>query len=298
MSRILVLGAGGFIGKRLCETLIKDNFIKGFDRPGCAPSLESSNMEMVYGDYRTYDKFDELIEDVDLIFHLICCSIPKPGTDYIQNEIDNDLLPTIRLLEAIKKAANKPKLIFISSGGTIYGNVPQNQVEIDSPKKPICSYGLIKLVSEQYIQFYGEKDNIDYRIARISNAYGQGQNNSRGQGLIPILIEKIQKDENIVIYGNTIRDYIHLDDIVNGLCAVADYSGEERIFHIASGVGHSTLEVVEAVEKAMNKKCNYSKEPQRKFDVDRIVLDIEKSKKELNWEPKYTLEEGVKTLLS
>lgn len=300
MKRILVLGAGGFIGKCLCRELSKRYLVRAFDLFEVKDFIGNENIEMVTGNFVDLRDFGDLLMDVDLVYHLISTTLPNDDTSGIPMEIEQNVIPTVRLLECMVKY-NTKEIIFASSAGTIYGDNGNNVNCVNDPLNPICSYGVQKKVIEAYIQFYGLRYGISYKIARLSNPYGLGQDVKKPQGVIPIFINCLLKGKDITIYGdgNSKRDYIYLDDLVEGLISVQNYNGNQHIFNIGYGQIYSLHEIINLIEKLSNMK--FSKihyEAKRFHDVSKTVLDVKSSQEILNWMPKVELETGISIILS
>lgn len=299
MKKILVLGANGFIGQKLCSSLAKTNHVIAYDLKFSSSKAKTSNLEFVQRNF-VDDDFSDLLENVDLIYHLISTTLPQERTDIIPEEISNNVIPTVRLLEMMKNTGVK-NIIFASSGGTVYGESGEHRNRIDDKLVPICSYGVQKKVIEAYLEFYGIRYSINYRIARISNPYGLGQNISRTQGVVPIFIRRLLNNESIVIYGDgeSKRDYLYMDDLIDAMNLLGNYSGEQRIFNIASGESHSLNEIVKIVQDIGGKKF---KEiiyyPVRNFDVSNNILDINNTTQELGWKSQVNIYEGIKRIYS
>lgn len=297
MSRFLVLGSQGFIGSYLVNSLLLDGHeIYGYNR-SMSEGFYQNGYRALLGDFSTELKFEDILSEykIDAVLHMISTTVPREQTSHIEKEILENVLPTIRLLEAMSKTKTK-KIIFTSSGGTVYGE-KNNKAGVLSMTDPVCSYGIQKLTIEKYLALYHRMNGIDYRIARISNPYGVTLK-EKTQGIIPILINNILTGREISLFGNTIRDYIHVQDLVSCLKKIIDYEGKQRIFNVGSGRGVRLNYLIRLIEGIAHKKLNISKRyPIRSCDVEKNVLDVSLTKKELNWEPEIPLELGIETLV-
>lgn len=293
------MGAGGFIGKPLCKELSKNNHVKAFDIFDIAELRNSENIEMVIGDFVTMEDFEDLLAGVDLVYHLISTTLPSDDTSKIPLEIEQNIIPTVKLLEAMVKN-NVRSIVFASSGGTVYGETGNKKNRVNDPLSPICSYGVQKKVIEAYLQFYGIRYGLNYKIARLSNPYGLGQNQDKPQGVIPIFINHLLKGEAIAIYGDGLneRDYIYLDDLVEGLIKVGEYQGEEHIFNLGFGQVYTLLDIIGYIEKISGKKFTRIQfMPKRFHDVSKTLLDVSSSQQLLNWTPKVEIEQGISLIV-
>lgn len=297
MSRFLVIGSGGFIGSRLVSSLLQEgHVVVGYNRSASDPYL-NERYHNLFGDFSSETRFEQILTEfkVDIVFHLISTTVPQEKTEHIEKEIVENILPTVRLLEAMSKSCTK-SIVFTSSGGTVYGEL-SDQAKIFSKTDPICSYGIQKLTIEKYLALYHRMHSIDYRIARIANPYGITKQN-RVQGIIPVLIRNILSGRDITLFGDTIRDYIHIQDVTNGLKRLCCYSGSQRVFNLGSGQGTSLSQLIEMIENITNKRFSLIRKcPLRSCDVQKNVLDISLTKKELNWKPEIPLEVGIERLV-
>ena len=290
MKNALILGGTGFIGQHLAESLKKECcvFIYGRTDP-------HNGTPFISGNFSQEREFERLLDErkIDLIYHLVSTTIPKEDTSDIVQEVEDNLLPTLRLLEAMHMTGT-PRLIFISSGGTVYGE-SDGRPHLESDRcAPICGYGMQKLAIEEYLSFYRRRYGLDCRIARLSNPYGIPPRKLRGQGIIPIFLEKLLREEPVTLYGDTVRDYIHIDDAVEALKRYAFYSGEASCLNIGSGIPVKLTDLLQMMEETTGKRfARVTQQPIRKCDVEESVLDISDATRALQWYPRIGLEDGI-----
>ena len=298
MKKCLVLGAGGFIGKNLCARLIDEYDVRAIDKFNIQQLQKIGVKDIVEGDFLEKDDFYDVLEGMDTVFHLISTTLPKAGTAHIiEEEIGKNVLPTIRLLESMKKMGTK-SIVFASSGGTIYGDYSEHPNKETDALNPKCSYALQKQLIEDCMNFYRVECGIRTRIARISNPYGVGQSATRMQGVIPIFIDHLLKDEPITVLGaNSRRNYIYMDDVTDALVALGTYEGDASVFNIGSRDVCTLNEVVKIIEDVAGKEFSQIHyQEQRSFDVTHAILDTSFAKEELNWEAKTTIRQGIERL--
>ena len=298
MKNYLILGGCGFIGRHLVKELAENNqesFITVVDVVKDSSFEDLQNVQQIQSSLSEILNFDELLAKVDIVYHLISTTTPSDNTDKIMNDFDDTIIPTIRLLECMKLYEDK-KLIFISSGGTVYGEVENLTISETQNLNPVCTYGVQKVLLEKYIEVYGHLYNMDYIIARLSNPYGTGQNVNKNQGIIPIFVRKILNHESLQVWGdgNTVRDYIFIDDAIKALEALGNYKGEEHIFNIGSGVGYSINQIVNLIiEELEVERPQIEYLDARKCDVKENVLDITKIRNIFDWKPEISIEDGI-----
>ena len=162
------------------------------------------------------------------------------------------------LLEALKRRGGGV-LIFISSGGTIYGKLRQIPVGEDHPLEPITPYGISKLAAEKYLQYYRLMHNVDTRVVRLANPYGAGQNLNKPQGAVSTFIDYALANKLIEIWGDgqVCRDFIYITDVISAMIKImnliADVTAPMPVYNIGSGTKHSLNDVIAFIEEAIRK---------------------------------------------
>ncbi|MBS5800267.1 MAG: NAD-dependent epimerase/dehydratase family protein [Clostridiales bacterium] len=298
MMNILVTGGMGFIGRNLTGILTNQGHkVRILDLQGQEDNLPI-NCEFIEADFNSEIDYTTILKEIDVVFHLISTTVPGIAEQNKVFDITSNVGGTLKFLDAII-ASQVSKLIFISSGGTVYGEATSDTVSELHETNPICSYGIHKLTIEKYLYYYHVKYGLDYQIIRLSNPYGKGQDGKKGQGIIPIFANHLKEKEPIQVFGdgNIVRDYIHINDVVNALVKFVSYKGNERIFNLGTGRGTSILEIIETLQVCSGIEATIEFIPNRSIDVKRNVLDITKIRKEIDWNPEISLEEGIKDYL-
>lgn len=295
LKKVLILGASGFIGKAVVDRLHDIYEITALDIANPPDKVMLNNVKYLEGNFVKREKFDDLLQDIDIVIHLICTSIPKDDTKQIPEEIEQNVIPTIRLLESMVRCGVK-NIIFTSSAGTVYGETGNKVNKVTSSLNPRCSYGVQKCVIETYLKFYALRYGLNVKIMRITNPYGWGQDNKKLQGLIPIFINKIINDEGITVFGDGshIRDYLFISDLADAFEKVIEYSGPEVVFNIGYGEFYSINDIIKFIEKKIGhqfKNINYTEN--RFCDVNRSLVEVKKSQELLNWYPKISIHDGI-----
>lgn len=299
--KILVLGAAGFIGTNLCQQLCgdKDNYVIAYD---CSmPALErlkntisSDNIKYVDGHFEMKDDYVSLTRDVDVVYHLISTVVPGTCNQGIAEEFMSNTVVTVKLLDAC--VINKvKKIVFLSSGGTVYGKIAEVPIKEDTPLNPISSYGIQKLTIEKLLYLYHYMHKLDYRIVRLANPYGKYQNPNGVQGVVTTFVYKALNNEPVRLYGDgsVVRDYIYVEDAVKAIIQIATYNGEQKIFNVGTGVGCSVKEIIAAIENTLQIKMDIDYQPGRAVDVPVNILDISRFTEEIGAMQYISLEEGI-----
>lgn len=291
-KRAIILGAAGFIGINLANSLDEQGYeLICFDRKPSPQWPEGT--QAIIGDFANLPV--ELLEALDnaLVFHLVSSCRPSPSTAQVAEEINLDLISTLRYLEATK--TRNLRWVFLSSGGTVYGQQESDCIAETNPTAPICSYGLVKVTIEKYFALYRTLHNVDYVIARLANPYGPWQDPLRGQGIIAALIYKALKGETIEIWGDgsNVRDYIYIDDAIQGISATAILGKPGEIYNIGTAMGYSINQLIEIVSSVLGIELSIQYFKERPVDVQRNTLDIRKSSDQTNWSPKTDITSGI-----
>jgi UDP-glucose 4-epimerase len=292
--RCLVLGGGGFIGTNLCKALLpKVESLRGFGRRQAFPSA-LVGVDWFPGNFADSSALAAAVENCDIVFHLITTTTPfSSNVDKIA-DLESNVVSTLHLLDACREAQVK-RVIFISSGGTVYGKHVPIPTSENAATDPIVSYGISKLVIEKYLELYRTLYGLDYQVLRVANPYGPYQTALKNQGVISAFLNKIMFNKTIEIWGDgsVIRDYIYIDDVVDALLLSASYHGKSRVLNIGSGVGHSLNDIVQTISVLMNKEISVKYVKARTSDVPASILNISLAQKELNWQPKTEFKEGL-----
>ncbi|WP_455631185.1 NAD-dependent epimerase/dehydratase family protein [Megamonas sp.] len=298
--KILVLGGTGFLGSFLCEYLLKYGHEVGIYKRKNSNNLNIKSCEkylhIVFGNFIEENNFDKIIKGYDCVYHLISNTVPSLNKP--MNDIEFTIKPTLKLLDACVKN-NIKKIIFFSSGGTVYGIPKSIPIKETHPTDPISSYGIHKLMIEKYLEFYYRMYGLDYTILRIANPYGPRQKPFSNQGLIANILGKYLAHQTIDIWGDgsSVRDYVYVTDVIEASIKILNYTGKEKIFNIGSGKGDSINDIINIIENIVNHKLDIQRLESRKQDVPVNILDIDLIKKELNWQPRIGLDIGIKNMI-
>lgn len=298
-KKCLVLGGRGFIGSHLVDTLLaRGHFVRCFDRPHLVPlgesHLSNPNFELYEGDLVSETDVTDALVGCEVCFHLVSTTLPKSSNADPVFDVESNVLGTVRLLNHAVKSGLK-KIVFVSSGGTVYGEPIQLPIPETHPTDPVCSYGISKLAIEKYIGLFYRLHGLDYTVLRIANPYGERQRTHASQGAVAVFLGKVLRGEPVEIWGNgtIVRDYIHISDVVTALLAALERSGNEHVFNIGAGQGQSLNEVIDVIEKVTGRTADRRYMPGRIFDVPVSVLAIDRAQQSLAWSPKIDFKQGL-----
>ncbi|WP_050808529.1 NAD-dependent epimerase/dehydratase family protein [Collimonas fungivorans] len=296
--RCLVLGGAGFIGTDLVEGLLDEGYaVRVFDRkqsPVLATLLSKGDIECIHGDFGDKELLSNAIQGCDIAFHLIGNTLPKTSNDDPLADIESNLVGTVQFLELARYSGLK-RIIFMSSGGTVYGESTQLPIGEDHPVNPITSYGIVKLAIEKYLELYRHLYGLEYVVLRASNVYGERQMATATQGAVAAFMQQARNGEPIEIWGDgsAVRDYVHVSDVVDALIRSARYTGRSAILNIGSGHGTRIDELVDIIEVVTGKTVVRNPGRERAFDVKSNILTCDRAYVALGWLSKVGLREGI-----
>lgn len=302
MAKIVVFGGNGFIGRYLVNGLSdnKSDEIYVFDRFSESHSFGKTvfdnidNMHPVHGDFFNRDEVSEVLKDATYVFHLISTTNPVTSHKDPLVDIDTNVRGSIMLFQECAK--NKVKrVVFLSSGGTIYGDVDSQKISELVVPRPLSPYGIGKLTIEHYLNYFFHNYGTEYIVYRIANPYGPGQNIEGKQGVIPIFINQFLKNGSVKIYGDGSmrRDYIYIDDVIQMILRSYKLNDANGIYNLGSGNGKSINEVVDAIESCAGYSIRkeFSQAPINY--VKNSVLDTTLFTERFGFKPLVPMEEGI-----
>lgn len=295
----LIFGGNGFIGSHLAERLVHDGFeVKIFDTFNTGTrNLEPiiKDIEIIRGDFLNKDDLSRALRNVELVFHYISTTNPVTAANNPVFDVESNIIGSIRLFQtAIENKIER--IVFPSSGGTIYGPVQEDLITETHPLNPVNPYAISKLTIEKYLHYFNYSSGMNYFILRYSNPYGERQNPLGNQGVIPIFLNKIKNNEHPVIYGDgsAIRDYIYIDDAIEATMAVLNSNTNETLFNVGSGQETSINQLLSVMSGVTNHRVDPVYRENTGLYLPKIVLDISRIRKETGWYPKTDIKEGIK----
>lgn len=296
--KCVIFGGGGFIGSAIAERFLHAGYsLRIFERPRVQPFRRFSDntaIEWVTGDILSNHDLAAAIDGMDIVLHLVSTTLPKSSNDDPIYDVQSNVIGTLQMLNTMVTKQVK-KMIFISSGGTVYGTPNYVPIDEQHSTNPLVSYGITKLTIEKYLAMYEKLHGIQAITLRVANPYGERQRIETAQGAVGVFLHHALKDIPIEIWGDgsVTRDYIHVSDVAEAFFQVTTYQGKERVFNISSGQGLSLNELLVLLEQVLNKKivCRYL--AARPFDVPVSILNNQLAQHELNWSPKVSMLEGL-----
>jgi UDP-glucose 4-epimerase len=301
--KCLLLGGAGFIGAHLADELLRQGHqVRIFDKSQHFAPVELQSEPRVQwhlGNFLDADALRSALDGVDVVFHLISLTLPKSSNDNPTFDVEANVVGTLRMLDLMREL-KVPKLIFASSGGTVYGLPQTLPISEAHATDPVVSYGITKLAIEKYLYMYKVLYGIDYCVLRLANPFGERQRVDAAQGAVAVFIHKALRDEEIQIWGDgtVVRDYIYIKDVVRAFVLAMSWKGSPAVFNVGSGTGTSLNTILKSIEILLGRPVRCSYHPARAFDVPVNVLDINLAGKHLGWMPTTGFEEGMANTLA
>ncbi len=291
---VLVIGGNGFLGSSLVEGLrAAGKAARVLDVTPARADVDWSGVDYRIGGVDDAQALADALAGVDCVYHLASTTVPGSSNRDPAYDVSSNLLGSLRLIRAMSEAGVR-RIVFFSSGGTVYGNPERLPVDERHPLRPISSYGVVKVAIENYLLMYQRLGVLDPLILRPSNPYGPRQSTSGMQGAIGAFLGKAKAGEGVSIWGDggIVRDYIYVDDLVD-LAVRAGASDACGVYNAGSGSGQSLNELCALVRELTGRPLPVEYLPGRDFDVSEIVLDIRAAVGRFGWAPRVSLRDGI-----
>lgn len=298
--KVVIFGGGGFIGSAIADRLLADGHnLRIFERPRVEPYrefLRTEQVEWLTGDLLSQHEVAEAVDGMDAVVHLVSSTLPKSSNDDPIYDVQSNLVATLQMLNAMvqKKVA---RIIFISSGGTVYGSPVYLPIDEKHPTEPHVSYGITKLAIEKYLLMYQRMHGIKATVLRVTNPFGERQRVETAQGAVGVFLHRALNNQPIDIWGDgsVTRDYIYVRDVADAFARAVNYKGPHSVFNVSSGQGTNLNELISIIEQVTGRDVERRYLPARPFDVPTSILSPELALRELGWTPRTSLQEGITT---
>ncbi len=297
--KISVLGGGGFLGGWIVEALLRTPHrvcvLARTEMSTRLPDNFTSRLDWQIGNAQASRDLTRCIRGADWVIHLADSGLPdRPGR---QPDI-NQLTLTRRLLEQMQQSG-AARLLFVSSGGAVYG--PPERVPIDEshPRRPISAYGITKKAVEDLLLADAPPRGIRPCILRVANAYGPGQRLDGRQGAATTFLARANAGQPLTLYGRgeIVRDFIYAADVAEACLHALAYRGREQVFNIGTGIGTRLAELVDQVE-ALCGPVERRWRSDRVCDVPINILSADLARRELGWQARTALSAGLNNTLA
>lgn len=294
--KVLIIGGSGFLGSHIVDKFREEGCkVSVLDRSTEHYRRELPGVEYILGDIGNRGQVEAILEQsFDIVVHSVSSTTPKTSNEDPEFDIQSNVIESVNLLQACAQHKVK-KFIYLSSGGTVYGNSDSEYLSESHPVFPICSYAISKLSLENYLGMFKVLYGLDYVALRISNPYGPRQNPKKQLGAISVFLDRALLGETIEVWGDgkVIRDFVYVGDVAQAVFLAAQ-TAATGVYNIGSGEGISLTRLIKEIGQAINRDTDVTYLPSRSFDVQRVVLDCTKAERDLGWRPATPLREGVK----
>ncbi|MDB5069207.1 MAG: hypothetical protein JWM87_318 [Candidatus Eremiobacteraeota bacterium] len=236
------------------------------------------------------------VEGQEIVFHLLSSSIPESSNRDPAEDLFANVFPTVKLLD-LCRTGDVRKIVFASSGGTVYGIPATIPTPESAPTEPTSAYGINKLAIEKYLALYHRLHGLDYHVLRIANPYGPGQSPFKKQGVVASILYRALSGRALEIWGtgDVTRDFIHVDDVSQAFLDAVRYDGEHRIMNVGSGRGRTINDIVADVQDVLGMpSVEIVRKPARAADVPVSVLDTALIMRTTAWRPRVAWLDGLR----
>lgn len=291
----LILGGNGFIGSFIVDEIIMNGHnVTVFDRGPEKYRNPLSNVEYIYGDINNIELLNEVFIGKDILIHSVSTTVPYTSNINIEYDIESNLINSVKLFKIAVERKIK-RIIYLSSGGAVYGEPNIVPIPEHHATNPLSSYGITKLAIEKYLHYFYMNYGIDFNIIRPSNPYGPRQNPFSNQGVIAVFLGKVLRNETIEVWGdgNISKDFVFIKDIASAIYQSSISEASAETFNIGSGHYVSLNEVIETIRLVTNMEVNVKYIESNTFDVKRSSLNISKARQILSFEPTVNLKDGI-----
>jgi UDP-glucose 4-epimerase len=295
----LLLGGNGFIGAHLAlHLLAQGHRVRILDRGKPRSQLRNLPLEYIESDWTDADAIAKALDGTDVVYHLVSATVPSTAAADPIRDIEANLVGSVRLFERMIGLGYR-RIVFLSSGGTVYGNPTELPVPETASCNPISSYGIVKLAIERYLGQYRRQGLLDPLVVRAANPYGPLQSATRGQGVVATFLNFAMDGRPLPLWGDgsQVRDYLHVADLVR-LLVIGASEGAVGTYNAGSGTGLTVLQLRDAIASVLGKEVETVRQGEQPYGVEALVLDIAKARRELGWTPRIGLAEGLESTVA
>ncbi|QIL39211.1 NAD-dependent epimerase/dehydratase family protein [Pedobacter sp. HDW13] len=300
MKTVAIIGGNGFIGKNFASYFANKGYqVSVIDRSISGAAAENKYIRYFSVDIHHTPELIGICESADAVIWLVHASVPSTKDESLVDDFMLNVSPIVKFLEKAEQISSLAKFVYLSSGGTVYGNVSTHQpIKEIQELNPISNYGLSKVVAEDYVRYITQDKSFESVILRPSNVYGPYQNLVKPQGIVGFAFNSIKNNTILDLYdeGRVIRDFIFVGDLVEAVessILMEKNSGKTTIYNVGSGDGHSIREIIAKIEEITGSQLQLNHKSSRNFDCAYNVLDTTKLLDHTGWHKKTPMEEGL-----
>lgn len=297
-TRCLIMGGGGFLGIHLANALTRQGaVVRAFGRTLTDPRQLDGRVHWSSGHFEDRAAVAAAVRGQEIVFHCLSGSVPGQPGQKPASDLETNVLGTLRFLDICNAAAVR-RIVFASSGGTVYGPAERCPTPEAASTDPISAYGVGKLAIEKYLALYQHLYGLEYLALRIANIYGPLQSTLKRQGVVAAMLDHALAGKPLEIWGTgeVVRDFVHIDDVVAAFLLAATYDGPHRVMNVGSGTGLTINQVASDIETVAG-TANLSRiyRAGRAADVPVNILDISLIARETGWQPRRRWLDGLRS---
>jgi UDP-glucose 4-epimerase len=312
--KAVLLGGSGFIGSHLAAALLRAGYdVSVYDQRLPLPGARQDAARYALGDLFDPDPpgLEALLRGAGPVFHLAWRSLPVESNQRAIADVEHNLIGSLRLLEACVQA-RVSRVIFFSSGGSVYGPAQSLPISEVHPTEPRSAHAINKLAVEKYLELFRQLHGLDYVILRPSNPFGPFQNPDGGQGVIAAFLARAAAGRPLEVWGDgsVVRDYLYVSDLAQAAILAASTPNSATVYNVGSGIGRSLCDVLAAIRELVaspatrgvsQRRAGVTRQelqvcwlPARPVDVPANVLDASKANRLLGWKPAVSFDAGLR----
>jgi UDP-glucose 4-epimerase len=293
---VLVTGGAGFVGSHIADALVDDNEVRVLDdfSSGRRENVPDG-ASMVEGDVRDPETVAEAARGVDVVFHQAgLVSVPR-SVEVPEESHETNVSATLSILEAARREDVR---VVVASSVAIYGDPVDVPIHEEDPKAPTSPYGVDKLAIDHYTRLYNDLYDLETVALRYFNIYGPRQSAGEYSGVVSTFLEQARSGQPITVEGegDQTRDFVHVSDVVRANLAAATTDNVGRAYNVGTGESISIRSLAELVRDVTDSRSDVTHVDPRPADVDRSEADVSRARRQLDYQPRVDLEDGLREL--
>jgi UDP-glucose 4-epimerase len=297
--KVVVTGASGFLGRALVRALLDAGHSVTATAFNKVPSTDHPLLTWKRLDLgQPVASWSGLLAGADVVYHLAWSTIPSEGNRAPAEDARVNIVGSLSLIQAMEADGFASRMVFASSGGTVYGILSKIPAPEDHPLRPISAYGVSKRAVEAYLEVIHGETGLSAVSLRMGNLYGPGQSLRRVFGAATHFANRALSGQPIRMFGDgsVTRDYLYIDDAVDALMR-AGAQTQQGSFNIGTGIGHSLNQIAGIIAADLGRDLAIERLVARPFDVPVSILDASRAGETFGWAPRVTFEEGIRKTL-
>lgn len=300
-GRIIIVGGAGFLGTAIAKKLYCHGYsplILDSAKRLVRNAVHLKDISTAVFDFTNTVDIEQHLSDAEGLIHLGCTTTPANSMASLKRDAAENIAPSVGLFEAAGRQGLR-RVLFASSGGTVYGNAVSFPTPETAPLRPLSGYGVSKAAIEAYLHLIAKSYDFIGVSLRIGNPYGSFQLQGAPIGVIARYLNDIRAGHNLSVWGNgeIVRDYVFIDDLTEAVLLALNTPGiESGAYNVGSGQGYSINQIIDIISSVTGKCAEISYQPSRDFDVQKVILDIAKLSSATDWRPVVDLKTGIRYL--